>query len=50
MDNETEVPASSIDNILPTSNEEEMKNLLASMESIRKDVPKSIIDMCTLEG
>lgn len=31
-------------------NEEEMKNLLANMESIRKDVPKSIIDMCTLEG
>ena len=32
MDNETEVRASSIDNILPTSNEEEMKNLMKDLD------------------
>ena len=31
-------------------NEEEMKNRIASMESIKKDVPKAIIDMCVMEG
>ena len=32
MDNETEVRASAIDNILPTSNEDEMKNLMKDLD------------------